>query len=154
MNSDLVHRLSSSPTSYNDREIVSDGHPQPPLTVLFPAVFNKMLDPSQTEDGLHYNDNIMSHQAQILLNLRCNDLLPKKYPFDKTCCVRYPRPSLLQLLFLAVIVLYGPLAYALRPKYGKEEWFSTIMPSEEYTLAVTTFGLAIGICFAADRTGM
>lgn len=81
-------------------------------SLAFPSVFNKMLDASQTMDGLHYFSNITAAQSNILLNLRCNDVLPKKYPLDKTCCRSYPRPSLYQLFVLLSLTLWGPVAYS------------------------------------------
>jgi len=110
MNSDLYHRI-NPPDEFS--------RPQPPLSpavreVALPLVFNKMLDDSLTEDGLHYSDSVIKAQAQILLNLRCNDALSKSFPMNKTCCNRYPVPSILQSIFLAFVILLGPyLSYTI-----------------------------------------
>ena len=104
MNSDLYHRIhppNSGPSSFITQHTTS-------LPVSLPVVFNKMLDASQTEDGLHFSATLVRAQANILLNLRCNDVLPKTFPFDKTCCRRYPWPSALQMIILGVVVLWGP----------------------------------------------
>ena len=105
MNSDLYHRI--NPPSHNFKS--SFASPLRPAMVSLPLVFNQMVDESLTEDGLHYSDAVVRVQANILLNLQCNDKLPKKYPFDKTCCNRYPWPSPLHLIVLALVVLSGPL---------------------------------------------
>jgi N-acetylneuraminate 9-O-acetyltransferase len=89
MNSDLYHRLT------------------PNGPVLFPSVFNEMLDPSETEDGLHFSNRLVKAQANILLNLHCNDKLPKHYPLDSTCCRSYPNPLLLQLAVIGGLLLWG-----------------------------------------------
>lgn len=167
MNSDLTHRLASPSNTFNDQP-VSNPYPDsfpgrsslrpPPLPVLFPSVFNDMLHPSQTEDGLHYSSTIATAQAQLLLNLRCNDVMPKTFPYNKTCCAKYPNPSLIQIAFLAALVLFGPWAIWLKGQKGTDTfldkpWTKMVIPSEENTSAICTFGLAIGLCYTADRTG-
>lgn len=161
MNSDLVHRL--APESFNDRERLPEPDPYNPsapvhgvnslVRIMFPSVFNKMLDPSLTEDGLHYNEVVTAYQAQLLLNLRCNDALQKAYPLDKTCCSKYPRPPLIQALLLVAIIFYGPFVLVLRQRFPNSTWTSRLSPREDFAVPVSTFGLAIGICFTADRTG-
>ena len=68
----------------------------------------RSVDKSLTEDGLHYSDTVIKIQANILLNLQCNDKLPKVFPFNKTCCNRYPWPSTVHLFVLGLVVLSGP----------------------------------------------
>jgi hypothetical protein len=109
MNSDLFHRI--NPPLTGIFSIFSRSRSTYPAPIALPLVFNEMLDPSRTEDGLHFSDTLVKVQATILLNQRCNDVLPKKFPFDKTCCSRYPWPSVLQLVILAVAVLWGPVTY-------------------------------------------
>jgi hypothetical protein len=67
--------------------------------VSLPLVFNKMLDESLTEDGVHFSESLIKIQANLLLNLRCNDVLPKKSPYNKSRCNRYPRNSTLSRAF-------------------------------------------------------
>lgn len=81
-----------------------------------PYVFNSMtggdylpLAKKHTEDGLHFDNGIMKTQANILLNLRCNDVLPKKFTFDKTCCNQYPAPNWVQAAVILVVLIWGPL---------------------------------------------
>ena len=100
MNSDLYHRI--NPPTHSRRPTRSNNQ------VSLPLVFNQMLLPSLTEDGLHYSDTLVKTQADVLLNLRCNDQLAKRFPFNKTCCNRYPIPSFLQLFILGCIILWGP----------------------------------------------
>jgi N-acetylneuraminate 9-O-acetyltransferase len=104
MNADLVHRINPPLADYV--HVFSESRPSMPIS--FPRVFNSMLDPSQTEDGLHFSDAIIRAQANILLNLRCNDILPKAFPFDKTCCRQYPWPSPLHLIILCAAIIWGP----------------------------------------------
>lgn len=112
MNSDLYHRI--NPPSSDLHSIFSSS--PPPLPISLPLVFNKMLDADTTEDGLHFSDDIVKAQANILLNLRCNKLWPKS-SFDKTCCRAYPPPSFLQLAVLAAVVVYGPVMWYLTCKH-------------------------------------
>ena len=81
-----------------------------------PYVFNTMttspytdLAKSHTQDGLHFDNSITKTQANILLNLRCNDVLPKKFTFDKTCCNQYPAPNWVQAIVILVVLVWGPL---------------------------------------------
>lgn len=75
-----------------------------------PRAFNKLIAglEDETVDGLHFSDSVSKVQASILLNLRCNDVLPKKFPFDKTCCFQYPAPNYVQLALLAILLAWAP----------------------------------------------
>ncbi|KAG5647639.1 hypothetical protein DXG03_008992 [Asterophora parasitica] len=111
MNSDLFHRISPS----TNLGLLSS---TPSLPVSLPLVFNQMLHPSQTEDGLHFSESLVKIQANILINLRCNDKMPKRFPLDKTCCSTYPWPPLLQLIILGTAVLWGPLVLLISRRPG------------------------------------
>ena len=101
MNSDLYHRI--NPPSDDFRYSFTRS-----ATAYLPLVFNQMIDESLTEDGLHYSDTVIKAQANILFNLQCNNKLPKTFPFNKTCCNRYPWPSAIHLTVLGLVVLSGP----------------------------------------------
>lgn len=113
MNSDLFHRLSSL-TSPN----LSRFYNKPTLPLSLPLVFNQMLDPSQTEDGLHFSDALIKIQANIILNLRCNNAMPKQFPLDKTCCNTYPSPNWLHLAILVFTILWGPFMMLISNQTG------------------------------------
>ena len=115
MNSDLLHRI--RPPHINDPFAFFSSPSSSPIAL--PLVFNKMLDPSQTDDGLHFFDTVVKMQANILLNLRCNDVLPKTFPLDKTCCRSYPWPSPVHFLVLAGVILWGPVTWFLSRRLGK-----------------------------------
>jgi hypothetical protein len=114
MNSDLSRRV--NPPSDNFTHSIFNPRVSQPL--FFPTVLNKMLDASQTEDGLHYSDAIARAQANILLNLRCNNVLPKTFPLEKTCCRSYPWPSLLHLIVLGLAVSWGPFIWLRSRRQG------------------------------------
>ena len=90
-----------------------------PSTVLEPAgiaglgkaAAAKYLDlaTQHTPDGMHFDAAITKTQANILLNLRCNDVLPKKFTFDKTCCNQYPAPNWVQGIVILIVLIWGPL---------------------------------------------
>lgn len=154
MNSDLVQRLNRP--QHTASELLNPYAPAlpPPVPVSIPLVFNAMLDPSHTKDGLHFSELIVSAQAQIILNLRCNHALSDAFPMDKTCCRRYPVPSWLQCCCLFLIVAWGPLAYLLSPRLPADSPFRNVFPSSNYTIALSTFGFAIGLAYLGDRTGL
>ena len=102
MNSDLFHRIYPPDGSFPTSPLLSPHH------ISLPLVLNRMLDDSQTADGLHFSKSIITSQANLLLNFRCNDVLSKKYPMDKTCCRSYPHPSLFHLFVIAAVCLAAP----------------------------------------------
>lgn len=171
MNSELSHLISPPPTAiFGSDGFMSAAQPAgAALPIALPLAFNKMLDPSQTEDGLHFSQSILSTQANILLNLRCNEEFPKKYPVDMTCCRSYPTPPLVQIFVLAFFLFWGPVARIGRPyireylsnsisaliqAQEKNKYLTMIFPSEEYAMSMSIFGLAIGLTFFADRTSI
>jgi hypothetical protein len=93
----------------------------PVANLAIPSVFNQILEglDDQTQDGLHFADSITKVQANILLNLRCNDVMPKKFPFDKTCCSQYPLPNWVQILILVVLLAWAPAGLYF---YSRREW--------------------------------
>ncbi|KAL0951299.1 hypothetical protein HGRIS_008010 [Hohenbuehelia grisea] len=146
MNSDLYHRL--HPWNLEESSLIHKPHSHVPIS--FPLVFNRLLDPSQTDDGLHFSDSIVQTQANILLNLRCNEELPKRFPLDKTCCRSYPRPLAVQSFVLLFILLCGPFAWfatppADRPTLSDPANFVKEMPS-------LVMSAAIALIYLADRT--
>lgn len=164
MNSDLFHRI--HPPAKDSSRLFSASASSLPISL--PLVFNQMLDPSQTVDGLHFSDNIVKAQANILLNLRCNDVLPKTFPLDKTCCRRYPRPSVLQIIVLCVSILWGPYTLFISFRSGQrllmlsrclthvtrtgQNSLSRPLIKEEQMPAVI-FSAAVVLIYTADRTG-
>ncbi|KII93887.1 hypothetical protein PLICRDRAFT_99944 [Plicaturopsis crispa FD-325 SS-3] len=146
MNSDLYHRI--HPPSLDPLGFFSSAPESLPVSL--PLVFNQMLDPSQTEDGLHFSDAVVRPQANILLNLRCNDVLPKRFPMDKTCCRSYPWPSLLQSVILMLAISWGPYTYLASHYNG--QGYGSYFPSENQ-IPPLIFSAAIALIFAADRTG-
>ncbi|KZT30628.1 Cas1p-domain-containing protein [Neolentinus lepideus HHB14362 ss-1] len=148
MNSDLYHRI-NPPSSDTIRLFYPS---RPPMPVSFPAVFNLMLDPSRTDDGLHFSDDVVRIQANILLNSRCNHVLPKKFPFDKTCCRRYPWPSSIYLASVAVMFFWGPCKFILS-WYEKGYAMSAIPAVMEENRPLLVYSGILCLIFTADRTG-
>ncbi|KAI1793823.1 O-acetyltransferase [Ganoderma leucocontextum] len=151
MNSDLLHRI--QPAALRDPFYFLPIPVARPtgMPVSLPLVFNKMLHPSQTADGLHFSDPVVGMQAQVLLNLQCNDALPKKFPFDRTCCRSYPWPAPLHLLLLAGIVLWGPANWLLARRFSPRSSGLPMIKDDEVPALV--FSFASAMIFLADRTG-
>lgn len=108
MNSDLYHRVYPSANGF-DTLGVGGGLSTGPIAL--PRVFNEMLDAEQTEDGLHFSDQVIKAQANVLLNLRCNGALPRTYPLNKTCCNQYPMPSFVHAFTLVLVLVWGPYSW-------------------------------------------
>ncbi|THV07699.1 Cas1p-domain-containing protein [Dendrothele bispora CBS 962.96] len=146
MNSDLYHRI-HSPLA----DTVQFLEHTAPLPISLPSVFNQLLDPSQTQDGLHFSDAVVQTQANILLNLHCNDKLSKRPPFDSTCCRSYPWPNIPQSLFIGTLVAFATygIYVMLQNRSSIEDWLSIAETSP-----ITTICVAGIIIFLADRTGI
>lgn len=155
MNADLIHRVTPAPPSFSfsSEYIVPSKPSKRKVPVSLPVAFNMMLDDSQTTDGLHFSASILKAQANLLLNLRCNDVLPKRFPFDKTCCRSYPTPPLLEILVLLVMVAWGPLARVVSKRSGSGS-LAAFFPSDEVVMPMFIFGVAAALLFFADRTGV
>ncbi|KNZ78517.1 putative O-acetyltransferase CAS1 [Termitomyces sp. J132] len=150
MNSDLMHRIHPP---YSGLPFSS----QPASPVSLPLVFNEMLVPSQTEDGLHFSGSVVKTQAIILLNLRCNNLMPKQFPLDKTCCNSYPWPSTIHLLILFVAFSWGPIFIFISRRAGKS--LSNSLPKQtswfkEAQNPALVFSAGVALIFFADRSGL
>ncbi|KAI6108401.1 10 TM acyl transferase domain found in Cas1p-domain-containing protein [Pisolithus croceorrhizus] len=145
MNSDLYHRIRPSYTG----SLLQFSETTEVAPVSFPLVFNQMLDDSQTEDGLHFSDSMIKTQANILLNLRCNNEWPKIPPMDKTCCRGYPWPSAMQFIVLIVIAVWTSISVRL--------WLQSLCKggtNSKDHLALAVFGATVCIIYLADRTGL
>ncbi|KAJ9107981.1 hypothetical protein QFC20_003666 [Naganishia adeliensis] len=123
MNSDLVARLSHAVSPV-----------RPPVVV--PSVFNELLVPELTTDGIHYADHLIKKQAEIMFGWRCNDVAST---YNGACCRKYKPVRPVQALVLLFICGWAPLSILLRSK-------------APFSLALATFGVAIAYMFIADRT--
>lgn len=167
MNSDLAHRI--RPLSSSTFPAFSTSHSLP---IGLPLVFNRMLLETETVDGLHYSEKIRDAQVNVLLNMMCNDVLPKTFPQDKTCCRRYPMPSIPQVAVLSILVSWAPLVWLFSERFGESQetsfrlrpWLidnipgfpmaTSLLLNRALMGASVTIGLAVGLLFSADRTGL
>ena len=97
----------NSMNDYLRRASGSSGH-----TVLWSySTMTWQLKAAYEEGGLHVVDSVANQQADILLNLRCNAKLDAlgRYPFDRTCCSRYPPPNQVQWILLSCGLWAFPL---------------------------------------------
>jgi hypothetical protein len=118
--------------------------------------FNAMTEglPQTFESsGLHLNESIVAKQAETLLNLRCNAVLPSQYPYDKTCCNMYEPPNYQQWIGLVFVLAILPVMSYIRNKAeARGTKPANWLPSEKVIHALLVFGLAVVYCFYADRT--
>jgi hypothetical protein len=61
------------------------------------------------KDGIHLKEDLLARQADTLLNMRCNSVLPPKYPYDKTCCNMYDPPNYQQWIGLVFTLSILPI---------------------------------------------
>ncbi|GAA5822413.1 hypothetical protein JCM5353_000498 [Sporobolomyces roseus] len=121
-----------------------------------PRAFNKLIAglEDETADGLHFSDSVSKVQASILLNLRCNDVLPKKFPFDKTCCFQYPSPNYVQIGLLAILLAWAPAGLYLYSRSDLSPSLYHFFPEQKYLLPLAIFSFAVSFLFVADRTNL
>lgn len=101
------------------------------------------------EEGLHLVRTVTAAQAQVLINIRCNDHQEKKFPYDKTCCYKYPLPNSIQILFFALVLLVLPVLYHLQTQGRLNKSY---IPSEPILAALIAFGWILVYAYYTDRT--
>jgi N-acetylneuraminate 9-O-acetyltransferase len=103
------------------------------------------------ESGLHVVGNVAHRKADVLLNLHCNaDSASKAYPFNRTCCSNYTRPSAIQWIVLILGVLMLPTLSYVRRKHVAR--IGRMLPSPSVLNALTIFALVVCFRFYADQT--
>ncbi|KAI9321766.1 10 TM acyl transferase domain found in Cas1p-domain-containing protein [Dichotomocladium elegans] len=126
-----------------------------PITI--PYVLNKISEGAfnMTEDGLHFESPVTTMQAQIVLNYRCNEQLPKHFPMDTTCCYHYPVPHWYQNLFFALFLVWVPIGiFVISSERPMIRWLRHYFPSEPALNALFAFGLGVIYMYFGDRTQM
>ncbi|CAO3622253.1 unnamed protein product [Cunninghamella blakesleeana] len=104
-----------------------------------------------THDGLHYLPPVTLPQAQLALNYRCNQQLPKHYPINTTCCIHYPTPYWYQSIFFIFFLIWIPLGYYFID--STKTWIRRLYPSEVKTLtSLFIFGFGVLYMYFCDRT--
>jgi N-acetylneuraminate 9-O-acetyltransferase len=116
--------------------------------------FKSMLDTAapeitHDEEGLHLVHKVTAAQAQVLINIRCNDHLEKKFPYDKTCCFKYPLPNSIQIMFFALVLLVFPVLYHLQTQGRLDKAY---IPSEPVLAALIAIGWILVYAYYTDRT--
>ncbi|KAI7870335.1 10 TM acyl transferase domain found in Cas1p-domain-containing protein [Spinellus fusiger] len=129
---------------------------EPKTPFALPFVWNKITAGinNGTQDGLHYISALTKVQAQLGLNFRCNDQLPKTYPMASTCCYHYPKPKWYQSVFFLFFLIWVPLGIYLISSGVMKGLTQRIFPNEPVLNACFLFGLCILYMFFSDRTQM
>lgn len=97
-------------------------------------------------NGIHILDRIAERKIDVALNARCNSAMGHQIPQQATCCVRYPKPIMLQQ---AVYLAAALLAIVLGIRYGTNTLFAL---RSDNIAGVVFCVLAILIyCHATDR---
>lgn len=69
------------------------------------TAFNQMIEGLDAEapDGIHFSTKVAAIQADIVLNLACNDKLPQTRPFKQVCGATIPVAKWSQVWVLAAL---------------------------------------------------
>ncbi|KAI9498960.1 10 TM acyl transferase domain found in Cas1p-domain-containing protein [Zychaea mexicana] len=127
--------------------------PQTPFVI--PFAWNEICSSTVniTDDGLHYKPGVTAVQASLALNYRCNDLLPKHFPMENTCCTHYPVPAWYQNTILLFFLLWVPIGFYVLSNGSHLKFMRRFYPSETPVLAsLFIFGLGVVYMYFGDRT--
>ncbi|KAI9721733.1 MAG: hypothetical protein M1812_002068 [Candelaria pacifica] len=115
------------------------------------SLMTHKLKAAYEESGLHVVESVATKQADILLNIRCNDEFARSgsYPYDRTCCSSYGKPGWVQWIGLmgGLFILPGLTLAGTSLRRDR-----TRLPPTAVIRALLIFMLAICYCFYADRT--
>ncbi|KAM0747163.1 Cas1p-domain-containing protein [Meredithblackwellia eburnea MCA 4105] len=127
-----------------------------PTKLAIPRVFNTLIEglEGETEDGLHFSESVAKVQAQVLLNLRCNEAHRKVFPFDRTCCSAYPAPNWVQVLLLVFGLVWAPVGLWLVHKGDTPSSTLRFFPPQKYLVPLSIFSFSVTFLFLADRTSL
>ena len=116
-------------------------------------VFNALITnaESETSDGLHFSNRIIRTQANILLNLRCNGVAPQRFPFDRTCCFRYPTPNVVQVSLLVILLLWAPVAVRFFST-SSSATLASLVPPQDKVLSLVILASSVFLIYLADRS--
>ena len=103
------------------------------------------------KDGVHLTYDVRSAEVDVVLNLNCNAKHAYQgFPHDRTCCMAYKRPEVVQLaIFGTGVVLFLMLC----SKWIRALSNSTpIAKASENVRGALILVLTLSFCFVADRT--
>ena len=120
--------------------------------------FLKMIDgPASTAyepKGLHVMPQVADKQAEVILNIRCNNL-ERDYTFDGTCCFEYSMDWAQLALAFAGLLLLASVSY-LELKVWTESSGQVLLEGVEkrqpLLWPLLVMWLSLAYCFLADRT--
>ncbi|KAK9464117.1 10 TM acyl transferase domain found in Cas1p-domain-containing protein [Lipomyces oligophaga] len=127
--------------------------------VLIPTAFNEMMTiPSSfDESGIHSTEAVARAKANLLINMRCNQKIMAEtgYPFNKTCCYRYPLPNLSQVLILAFCLIIIPGFYIKSSGMLSSPRIWRDAPTSGPVITGSLmFSTVLAYCFLSDRTSL
>ncbi|KAI9886025.1 MAG: hypothetical protein M1823_002192 [Watsoniomyces obsoletus] len=132
--------------------------------------FDLMLHRQQSAldlSGIHVVDSVADKRTDVLLNLQCNggSRGGQSYPYDRTCCSKYPRPGPVQWVLLTggIGVLLAICVFKIQTWWRQrrasrssrelvESQYLQIRPSRRVGQALVVFWLALCFCYGADRS--
>lgn len=128
--------------------------------VIVPTSLNLMMTESEgayDESGIHAVKSVAKAKADVLVNVRCNQLVQdtKGYPYDKTCCYTYPGPNMSQFVILLITVLIVPALYIKSSGLlSSPRMWTEGTTGSAFVTACFIFGSTLTYCYVADRTSL
>lgn len=106
------------------------------------------------DKGLHVKNYVWDVQADMLLNLKCNDA-SNTYPFDGTCCYSYPLNLVPLVMMLSGAVLAVFVAWVEVQQWAgvsSNTFFSKVQARLPTLWPIVIMWAGLTYCFLADRT--
>ncbi|KAI9310804.1 10 TM acyl transferase domain found in Cas1p-domain-containing protein [Dichotomocladium elegans] len=126
-------------------------NPQVPFAVPFAWNAIGASTINMTLDGLHFLPGVTKVQAQLALNFRCNEGLPKHFPFDTTCCNSYPAETWYQIAILLFFMIWLPIGFFVLS--ADMPFLRRFYPSSlSIVTSLFVFGLGVTYMYLGDRT--
>lgn len=106
---------------------------KPINAVIVNNTYNSYNEKAVGPDGMQILPTVADRQIDVLLNMRCNAVLSHHYPFDKTCCIKYPAPNYIQSSLIILIMTVLPF-FLVAPKFSESMLYSTYQTVRAFVL--------------------
>ncbi|KAG8528824.1 uncharacterized protein KY384_006513 [Bacidia gigantensis] len=117
----------------------------------FSAMYHK-FPTAYDVSGLHLVDKIGDKMVDVILNLKCNAILPQRYPFSKTCCNRYPPPNWIQVMSVGLCASFTIVVSGRIVRSRRTLAMTRFLPPHTASKSFVVLAMALCLCYFSDRS--